>query len=151
MWHTVVCPPLHLTAVGSEKKTQGKLYVVWKGGADVCWISQSIPPLADAVNKHAGRALYASSLYRSTWKLAQKKLPRTPLLGKPEKYVAMCCSRNDLETLNDFIKSFKSLVFVTKDPDVWLCKAVESVHLGSNLKPDGLIRAVNGPSEASLL
>ena len=124
MWHTVVCPPIQLTLVVSEKKTQGKVYVVWKGGADVVWISQSIPPLADAVKKHTGCELYASSLYRSTWKLAQKKLPRTPLLGKPEKYVAMRCERNDLEALNDFMKSFKSIVFVTKDPDAWLCKAV---------------------------
>ena len=124
MWHTIVCPPLHLTLVNAEKKTQGKLYVVWRGGADEVWILQSIPPLADAVKKHAGRAIRASSLYRSTWKMAMKELPRKPL-GKAEKYVAMICSRNDLETLNDFMKSFKSIVFVTKDPDAWLCKAVE--------------------------
>ena len=124
MWHTIVCPPLKLTSVNAEKKTQGKLYVVWRGGADEVWISQSIPPLADAVKKHAGRAIRASSLYRSTWKFALQKLPRTPL-GKAEKYVAMICSRNDLETRHDCMKSFKSIVVVTKDPDAWLCKAVE--------------------------
>ena len=55
-----------------------------------------------------------------------QKLPRKPL-GKAEKYVAMTCSRNDLETLNDFMQSFKSIVFVTKDPDAWLCKAVTNL------------------------
>ena len=78
-----------------------------------CWVSQSLPPLVDAVNQTLSRPkqLQASSMYRV---LRGESLSR-----RRKNYAMQAFSRRELEELNAHLASFPGCMFVTKEPEEW--------------------------------
>ena len=114
-WRVVNVPgKVQLSHVGKEWATHGNIYCVWEiDMLTPCWVSQSLPPLVDAVNQTLSRPkqLQVSSMYRI--------LRGESLRCRHKNYVLQAFSRRELEELNAHLASFPGCMFVTKEPDEW--------------------------------
>ena len=79
-----------------------------------CWVSQSLPPLVDAVNRTLSRPkqLQVSSTCRV--------LRGESLRCRHKNCVMQAFSRRELEELNAHLASFPGCTFVTKEPEEWV-------------------------------
>ena len=78
-----------------------------------CWLSQSLPPLVDALNRTLSRAkqLQVSSMYRV--------LRGESLRCRHKNYVMQTFSRGEVGELNAHLASFPGCMFVTQEPEEW--------------------------------
>ena len=81
-----------------------------------CWVSQSLPPLVDAVNMTLSRPkqLQVSSMYR----VLRGESPRR----RHKNYVVQEFSHQELEELKAHLASFPGCMFVTKEPKEWVLR-----------------------------
>ena len=78
-----------------------------------CWVSQSLPPLVDAVNRTLSRPkrLQASSMCRV--------LRGESLRCRHKNYMMQMFSRQEIEELNAHLANFPGCMFVTQYPEEW--------------------------------
>jgi len=134
-WYIIPCPStVLLTGVCKERGTHGSIYCLWEcEGKLPVWIGQSIPALVRSINDKAvlsdSKRLHASSLYRCLRKEARKESHKS---WKVEKF-----SRTQVEDLNNFVKNFSSVVFVSKSPELWKCSRPEqTIEISNDAEAD---------------
>ena len=118
-WYVIPCPSsVELTSVSKERGTHGAIYCLWEVDRKTpVWIGQSIPALVASINDKAvitvEKRLHASSLYRCLRKEARKESHKS---WKVDKF-----SRTQVSELNKHLKTFPSVVYVSKSPELWRC------------------------------
>jgi hypothetical protein len=118
-WYVIHCPSsVVITSVDKERSTQGVIYCIWNlDSVGPVWVGQSIPALIRSINEKAimehEKRLHASSAYRC---LRGESRTRSHKGHGIERF-----SRNSLEALNTFLRSFTSAVYVSKSPEYWHC------------------------------
>ena len=114
-WCVVKVPgKIQLAHVRKEWATHGNIYCVWEiDMLTPCWVSQSLPPLVDAVNQTLCRPkqLQVSSMYRV--------LRGESLLRRHKNYMMQMFSRQEIEELNAHLANFPGCMFVTPYPEEW--------------------------------
>ena len=114
-WDVVnVSGKIQLAHVRKEWATHGSIYCVWEiDMLTPCWVSQSLPPLVDAVNQTLSRPkrLQVSSMYRV--------LRGESLRCRRRNYMMQMFSRTEIDALNAHIANFPGCMFVTKYPEEW--------------------------------
>ena len=116
-WFVIPCPnDITLTSISKEKGTHGAVYILWEiEMKSSLWVGQSVPALVRAINEKAVSAtekrLHASSLYRCLRGESKKGIHKG---WRVERY-----DRGDHQDLSDRLRSFPSVVFVSKDPQRW--------------------------------
>ena len=114
-WCVVNVPgKIQLANVGKEWATHGNIYCVWEiDMLTPCWVSQSLPPLVDALNRTLSRPkrLQVASMYRV--------LRGESLRRRHKNYMMQMFSRQEIDELNAHLANFPGCVFVTQYPEEW--------------------------------
>ena len=113
-WLVVHVRSPSLTAIRRERACHGKVYTVREADKhDCCWVSQSIPAIREAANRAipAARRLYDAGLYRV--------IRFECHYGHHEYYRARMWDRRDVAGLEEFLRPFADVAFVTKQPHAW--------------------------------
>ena len=114
-WCVVNVPgKIQLAHGRKEWPTHGNIYCVWEiDMLTPCWVSQSLPPLVDAVNRTLSRPkqLQVSSMYRV--------LRGESLRRRHKNYMMQMFSRQEIEELNAHLANFPGCMFVTQYPEEW--------------------------------
>ena len=115
-WCVVNVPgTIRLAHVRKEWATHGNIYCVWEiDMLTPCWVSQSLPPLVDALNQTLSRPkqLQVSSMYRV--------LRGESLRRRHKNYMMQTFSRQEIEELNAHLANFRGCMFVTQYPEEWM-------------------------------
>ena len=116
-WHVVRAPSTtRLKTMAKEYATQGNIYVVWGvDNIDSHWVSQSLPTLLEAMNKVVStpRRLNVAACYR----IARGECSNG--LHKFHRVAVYACNEEGSEQLNEHLQKARSIVFVTKTPQIW--------------------------------
>lgn len=114
-WVVVCTQPLQLQSILKERDTHGKVYIVSLPNslAASAFVSQSIPPLVEAMRQRLQLRLYPSTLYR---------ILRGVGKGLKVKWKPAQFSRDDIEAINAQLINRPSLFFITKDPEKWIIR-----------------------------
>ena len=113
-WLVVHTHSPSITAFLRERACQGLVYTVWEADRrDRCWVSQSIPAIREAANRSipAARKLYDAGLYRV--------IRFECFYGHHKCYRARMWDRRDVAGLEEFLRPFVDVAFVTKGPHAW--------------------------------
>ena len=114
-WCVVNVPgKIRLAQVGKGWATHGNIYCVWEiDMLTPCWVSQSLPPLVDAVNQTLSRPkqLQVSSMSRV--------LRGESLRRRHKNYMMQMFLRQEIEGLNAHLANFPGCMFVTQYPEEW--------------------------------
>ena len=131
-WYIIPCPcSITLTSVDKERGTHGSLYCLFECDRNLpVWVGQSIPALVNSINTKAilcpNKRLHASSLYRCIREESRK--------GTHKQWCVKKFDRNLVDDINNFIKQFPSVVFVSKAPEIWRCSLPEIRDTENNTK-----------------
>ena len=114
-WCVVNVPgKIQLAHVRKEWATHGNIYCVWEiDMLTPCWVSQSLPPLVDALNRTLShpKQLQVASMYRV--------LRGESLRRRHKNYMMQMFSRQEIEELNAHLANFPGCMFVTQYPEEW--------------------------------
>jgi hypothetical protein len=121
-WYVVRLPKgTEFTHIKKEKDCQGRLILIYEeDGGDACWLSQSMPAIVRAINNTVSRPkrLHCSSAYR---------ILRAESLSHVHKnFHVVAFHRNEIDALNEHIADLPGCRCVTKDPNAWYIKALDS-------------------------
>ena len=103
-----------LTAIRREHACHGKVYTVWEADRhDCCCVSQSIPAIREAANRAmpAARRYYDAGSYRV--------IRFECYNGHHKYYRARMWDRRDVAGLEESLRPFADVAFVTKQPHAW--------------------------------
>ena len=132
-WSVIPCPPeVTLSAIHKEKGTHGAVYLLYECDmSSPIWVGQSVPAIVKAVNDKSilaiEKRLHASSLYRCLRGESKKGIHKGWRVERVE--------RGEIASINERIKKFSSVVFVSKDPEKW--------------RTDNVLRTSESASDAS--
>jgi hypothetical protein len=118
-WHIVQAPVLEFCHIDKEIGTHGKVYIVWDKSRTLAFISQSIPVITETIFQKTKFVVNNSSIYRMVRLRAKKDIKDH---WRAKKY-----DRKNLDEFNKGLNLFISLIFITKNVDLYAFKAPEQV------------------------
>lgn len=110
MSYAILCVPrLRFETIEKETGTRGHLYVMWCCFRQA-FVSQTIPPMVQNVQKLVKQKLNTSSFYR---------ILRNETKAKHTKgfYIKVCSS---VVELNSFLEQFELFIVISQDMDKWV-------------------------------